>query len=717
MEFRILGPVSAQRDGRCVPLDGAKQRAAFAALAIAHGRVVTDEQLTTLLWGADPPTGGTSRLYTYVSRLRTRLGPEAGLTRHGTGYRLELGRATLDWETFRTLVEEGRAALRGGRFASAERSLAGALALWHGPALGGVTEQLAAAQGPCLEEARLAALEHHIEAALALGRHGDLVPGLTGHVAGHPLRDRLRGQLMTALFRSGRQADALAVYENGRRILREDLGIDPGPELHALQQSILTGTLPGPEAPEHPTITVHALAADGAAGTTAPAEHTATPGTPAPARAVHRSTTRRRAPTATATATATTTATAPARPEAALPATTPGAAPGPRPGRSTAPTPMAHSADTRQDHPPTTESSALSSAFAVGTAEGRTPVPALLPAASADLVGRTQAARTVTAALRDRHDIVISGPPGTGASSLAVWVAGRCRQDFPEGQLYADLRTGEGRPRTPHEVLGWFLGALGTEAERQPTGTDERAQLFRTLVAGRRMLIVLDNAADDLQVRPLRPGGGESRVVVTGVHPALASLDAVRLVRLGPMASAEAVALLASAAGVERLAAEPEAALRVAELCDRLPLALRIAGARLAARPHWSVARLADRLSVEERRLAELRIGCLDVARGMRSALELLPERAADALRVLASAGLSCFTAPHAAALLGHAVDDAEELLEQLVDSQLLQVRPEDAAPPGGLAGYRLPSLVRLYARRHRQTWARVSPLHPARVS
>ncbi|MBX7554892.1 transcriptional regulator [Streptomyces sp. tea 10] len=701
MEFRILGPVSAQRDGRCVPLDGAKQRATFAALVIAHGRVVTDEALTDLLWGADPPASGTSRLYTYVSRLRTRLGPETGLTRQGTGYRLELGRATLDWETFRRLVEEGRAALRSGRYASAERSLAGALALWHGPALGGVTEQLAAAQGPCLEEARLAAVEHHIDAALALGRHEDLVPGLTGHVAGHPLRDRLRGQLMTALFRSGRRADALAVYDNGRRLLGEDLGIAPGPELHALHQSILTGTLPGPEAPERPTIAVRGPAAGDPEAAAGPARRVAAPRMPTgPATSVHRAVVTRRALTAPALSGAAL--------HAAAPSMTHFAAAGPD-------DPAAAAHPTVDAGHPQAEST-VPAASAAGAAAGRTPVPALLPAAAAVFIGRTDAARTATAALRDRRDVVITGPPGTGASSLALWIAERCRRDFPDGQLYADMRTAEGHPRGPHEVLGWFLRALGTEAERQPAGTDERAQLFRTLVAGRRMLIVLDNAADDLQVSPLMPGGGASRTVITGVHPALASLDAVRLVRLGPMASAEAVALLASAAGAERLAAEPEAALRVAEFCDRLPLALRIAGARLAARPHWSVARLADRLSVEARRLAELRIGCLDVTRGMCLALELLPEGAVTALHALASADLGCFTAAHAATLLGHGPDDAEELLEQLVDTQLLHVRPEDVTTPDGHACYRLPSLVRLYARRHRQAWATVSPLPPARV-
>lgn len=672
MEFRILGPVSAQCERRSVPLDGAKQRATFAALALAHDQVVTDDRLTALLWGWDPPANSTGRLYTYVSRLRTRLGPEHGLTRHGTGYRLRLGQATLDWETFRGLAEAGRAALRGGRYAEAEHSLSGALALWHGPALGGVTEHLAAAEGPRLEEARLVALEHHVDAALALGRHDDLVPGLTGHVGSHPLRGRLRGQLMTALFRSGRQADALAVYEHGRRILDETLGIGPGRELHDLHQCILAGTLRGPEAPER-----HVAVDRETAAAVAPAEPRTGSGSPAcRGAAAHRAV-----------------------------ATRTGAAQDPRPPEGYATATPARSA--------TTHTGGAGTDTPVGAVMGRAPVPALLPAAPADFVGRTEAAEAVIAALRGRYDVVITGAPGAGASSLARWVAERCQRDYPEGQLYADLRTGDGGRRTVHEVLGWFLCALGAEADRLPAGADERAQLFRTLVASRRMLIVLDNAADDAQVRPLLPGGGASRTVVTGVHPALASLDAVRLVRLGPMAPPEAMALLASAAGAERLAAEPEAALRVAEFCDRLPLALRIAGARLAARPHWPVARLADRLSVEERRLAELHIGGLDVTRGIRAALESLPEPAAGILRVLASAGLPRFTALHVAALLGRTPEDTEDLLEQLVDSQLLQVCPEVGASPGGFACYRLMSLVRLYSRRHQRDGQRSAPRGP----
>ncbi|MFI8896343.1 AfsR/SARP family transcriptional regulator [Streptomyces paradoxus] len=649
MEFRILGPVSAERDGRSVPLDGAKQRATLAALLLARGRLVTDERLTTLLWGWDPPTTSTRQLYTYVSRLRTRLGPGHGLTRHGSGYRMDPQDAVLDWQTFQELAEAGRADLRAGRFADAERRLAEALALWHGPALGDVTDELAGAEGPRLEEARLTALEDHIEAALALGHHHDLVPALTGHVHHHPLRERLRGQLMTALYRCGRQADALTTYENARRLLADDLGIDPGPALRTLHHQILTTTLPA-----------------------SPTEDRPTPPLPTP----------RWRPTTNTRSAAGGQAPATGRPSV---------------GQSTATArPLGFARLLPADRP-----SATRQAPPAGRLHGNAAhldASALLPSAPGDFTGREAEIDEAAGALRARYDVVVTGAPGSGTSALALCVAELCREDFPDGRLYADLRTDDGGRRDAHEILGWFLRALGIAADRLPETADERARLYRAQVARRRVLIVLDNAADDAQVRPLLPGGGTSRTLVAGTHAALASLEAVRLVRLGPMSPAEAAQLLAAQAGTARLAAEPEATLRVAEFCDRLPLALRIAGARLAARPHWPVARLADRLAPEEHRLDELRIGALDITTGLRIALAGLPARVSEALRVLAAAGLPRLTARDAAALLDRTPRDVEDVLDQLTDAHLATatVLHDDELC------YRLTPLVRLYALRQR---------------
>lgn len=616
MDFKLLGPVSAELDGHAVALDGSKQRTTLAALLLADGKVMPDERMTAILWGWEPPATSTRQLYTYVSRLRTRLGTGVCLERQGPGYRMDIGDASLDWSGFRRLAGTGRADLLARRYAEAERRLAQALALWRGPALTGVTEHLLDAEGPLMEEARLTALEDHAEAALALGRHTDMVPALTRQVTLQPVRERLRGQLMTALFRSGRQADALTVYEEGRRALADELGIDPGPTLRALHQEILTGTLAPPAAPERPTVAVPAPPAP----PTPPAVHQAATGGPAVA-------------------------------------------------EETA-------------HPDGAGRDAL--------------VPATLPASPADFTGRAAETEEVVTALRGRHDVVITGASGTGKSALALWAADRCRDDFPQGRLHADLRTAEGGPRAPAEVLGWFLHALGVEPGRTPAALDERIQLYRTLLAGRRMLVVLDNAFDDAQVRPLLPGGGACRTVVTGVRSHLASLEGTRLVRLGPLPPADAGRLLAAVAGPGRFTASPEAAARIAESCDRLPLALRIAAARLAAHPHWTAELLADRLARPERRLAELRLGSLDIQTGLRSVVDRLDPATGAAFRVLAAAGLSRLTAGDAAALLDTGTDAAEELLERLVDAQLLEAWSIDG---DARLCYRFMPLVQLFAR------------------
>ncbi|MGW0330982.1 NB-ARC domain-containing protein [Streptomyces sp. NPDC003011] len=292
--------------------------------------------------------------------------------------------------------------------------------------------------------------------------------------------------------------------------------------------------------------------------------------------------------------------------------------------------------------------------------------------------------------------MVITGAPGTGKSALARYVAERCRGSFPQGQLYAALRTEDGA-RAPAEALGWFLRALGAAPDRLPRSLDERVQLYRTLLAGRRMLVVLDGAVDDDQVRPLLPAGGANRTVVTGVPAQLASLEGTRPVRLGPMEPGDAVRLLATIAGPDRFEEDPEAAVRIAEFCDRLPLALRIAGARLAARPQWSAARLAARLAPEQRRLDELRFGGLDVSAGLRGVLDGLPPSLAGSFAVLARAHLPRLTVADAAALLDAGPDDAEDLLEQLADLRLLDVSYAVGDPR---SFYRFPPLVRLFARR-----------------
>lgn len=240
LEFRVLGPVEVFYDGQEVPLDGSKPRTVLTALLLADNGAVSDAQMSDSLWGDHPPATFNAQIYTYVSRLRKTLRGEVGITRRSRGYELRLGECSFDLRQFEEQAALGQGALAAGRYEEAARVLRGALRLWRGPALTGVSEHLADAEAPRLEEARIAVLESRIEADLALGRHAQLLPELTKLVHRHPLQERFRAQLMTTFYRCDRQADALVLYEEGRRRLANELGIDPGSLLREVHLAILS---------------------------------------------------------------------------------------------------------------------------------------------------------------------------------------------------------------------------------------------------------------------------------------------------------------------------------------------------------------------------------------------------------------------------------------------------------------------------------------------
>jgi tetratricopeptide (TPR) repeat protein len=294
---------------------------------------------------------------------------------------------------------------------------------------------------------------------------------------------------------------------------------------------------------------------------------------------------------------------------------------------------------------------------------------------------------------------VISGMAGVGKTALAVHAAQALAERFPDGQLYVNLQgaTPGLRPLPPLEVLGRFLRALGTDPGAVPTNLEEASSLFRSRVAGRRLLLVLDDADDAVQVTPLIPASPDCGVMVTSrrVLPALEGAAQLHLDVLGPL---EALELLGRLAGQERVAAEPEAAAEVARCCGWLPLALRIAGARLAARPNWPVRALADRLADAQRRLDELELAEVGVRASFTVSYEQLRAgrnpvdgAAAEAFVLTGVLDGPEFGVPVAARLLDMADDAAERILERLVDAQLL----ETPAP----GRYRLHDLLRLYAR------------------
>jgi DNA-binding SARP family transcriptional activator len=239
MEFRILGSLEVLADGREVPLGGARQRAVLAVLLLHRGEVVPVDRIAEELWGERPPETAIKTVQVYVSRLRKVL-PQDVLATRSPGYVLGISPDELDLDRFERLVDEGRSLLARGLPADASERLRDALSLWRGPALADFAyESFAQTAIARLEEIRLAAVELRIDADLALGRHDELVGELEALVAEHPLRERLRRHLMTALYRSGRQAEALDAYRDARRTLVDELGIEPSAALQELERAIL----------------------------------------------------------------------------------------------------------------------------------------------------------------------------------------------------------------------------------------------------------------------------------------------------------------------------------------------------------------------------------------------------------------------------------------------------------------------------------------------
>jgi DNA-binding SARP family transcriptional activator len=252
LEFGILGPLEVRADGRTVALGGARPRAVFAVLALNPNQPVSAERLAVALWGEDVPPSAVKTVQVYVARLRKAFGDPAVLVTTPAGYRLRVRPGELDAERFEGLVADGREALAAGRAEQAATELRAALELWRGPPLAELASApFAPAETARLEEQRLAAVEVRVEADLAAGRHAELIGELQQLTSQHPWRERLHAQLMLALYRSGRQADALEAYRHARGVLIDQLGIEPGGDLHDLHEAILAHA-PAIDAPAAP---------------------------------------------------------------------------------------------------------------------------------------------------------------------------------------------------------------------------------------------------------------------------------------------------------------------------------------------------------------------------------------------------------------------------------------------------------------------------------
>jgi DNA-binding SARP family transcriptional activator len=577
-----------------VPLGAPKQRALLAVLLCQPNTALTRERLVTALWGSEPPRTAAKNLSVYVYHLRRALGDDGRVIRRGGGYALLVRPGELDVERFETLAVRARQELAAGKPSVASGTLRDALALWRGPALADLRD-VQALHGDLarLEERRRAVLSERIDADLAAGRPADVIAELTSLVRAQPLREQFRGQLMLALYRAGRRAEALEVYQQGRSAIVQRLGLEPGPALQRLQRAVLAADpaldLPSDAAPPLP---------DGPA------------------------------------------------------------------------------------------------------------VLAQLPPAMADFTGRAGQIELLRQLLMTGPQAVehaqtgtvvvsgVAGKGGVGKTALAVHVAHQVKDRFPDGQLYLNLGGTSVQPADPGEVLDWLLRALGVDGSVIPAGLQERAALYRARLAGRRVLVVLDNAASEHQVRPLLPGSPSCAVLVTS-RTRLAGLEGAHLVDLDVLEPDQAVDLLGRITGADRVAAEPAAASRIVRLCGLLPLAVRVAGARLATRKHRTLGWLADRLADERRRLDELAHGDLEVRASLALSYRALDPAQQRAFRLLGLAPAPDFAVWVASALLDVSVERAEELVEGLFDAQLVEVASHG---PVGVR-WRFHDLLRVYAR------------------
>jgi DNA-binding XRE family transcriptional regulator len=327
------------------------------------------------------------------------------------------------------------------------------------------------------------------------------------------------------------------------------------------------------------------------------------------------------------------------------------------------------------------------------------PAPHQLPADLPDFVGRTEELAAVEAALRVSRLAMVSGPPGVGKTALAVHAGNRVAHAFPDGQFFAVLRDPAGHPVDPADVLADLLCDLNVDGSALPAGLDARAALFRSRLAGRRVLIMLDDAASHTQVAPMLPAGVAAAVVTSRLP--LTGLPGVTAVDLRPLAGSVAVELLGRVAGAARVAAEPVAAAALVEACGGLPLAVRVAGAKLAARPQWTLGVLSERLADERGRLDELRHGDLAVRPGLQVVQRGLGAPARLAFALLGALPVRSFPEWTVAALLDCAPAAGTAALEELVDARLVDPTGPDRA---GQPRYRFHDVTRLFARECRES-------------
>jgi DNA-binding SARP family transcriptional activator len=580
IEFRLFGGIEAQRGGHRVDIGHARQQCVLAVLLVEANTAVSVDELIDRVWAGDPPRRAKESLHTYLARLRRAL-PAVPITRHGASYLLSADEDSIDLHRFRALAGAARETDDAATFEQA-------LALWRGEPLAGLDVPWAQGVRATLDKERVAVELDQVDAELRLDRHNEILPMLAARAEQRTLDERLAGQLMLALYRAGRQADALNHYDRIRKQLAEELGIDPSPALRDLHQRILTGGV--------------------------------------------------------------------------------------------------------------TDSAPKAGSNGAGTA----PVPRQLPAAPRSFTGRLRELDSLTQTMnlgaQPGATVVISaigGTGGIGKTWLALHWAHQHVDRFPDGQLFVNLRGFDpsGRPTRPQDAIRGFLDALGVEPAAIPTVLDAQTALYRSLVADRRMLVVLDNAADTAQVVPLLPGSPSCTVIVTSRDRMVSLVNAhgAQPLPLDALSDEEARTLLANRLGADRLAREPDAVAALIEGCAGLPLALSIVAGRALEHPDFPLRELADELREATGRLEALDE---DPSVSVRSVLSwsyaALTEEQARVFGLLGLAPGPDISLAAAANLAGLPDNATRTLLRSLERVSLVQQH---------VAGrYRMHDLVRLYA-------------------
>ncbi|MEV8376628.1 BTAD domain-containing putative transcriptional regulator [Kribbella sp. NPDC056861] len=547
LSIDLLGPLTVRYGGTVLNSGPIRQQAMLAVLALRANRESSAEQLLDLVWDENPPSSGLRVIPTYVYRIRQALPPEVTLERTTGGYVLRMPPGTLDVDRFESAITAARQDKDPARYREA-------LALFRGEPLSGLPGNYLAGQRRRLLERRDEVLSDRLGLEIADGRFADVVPELSALVEERPLDERFAAQLMTALFRSGRRAEALETYLRTRTTLVDELGVEPGQELQAIHQQLLRDT--------------------GEIGS----------------------------------------------------------------GRDE------------------------------------------LPYSGATFIGRTTELDAVVAALRPDQQgapavVAIDGMAGLGKTALAVRAGRRVAAQYPDGLLFLDLHghTPGREPLGVDRAIDHLLRGIGVPAEQIPCDPEGRQALWRSETSGLRLLVVLDNAPDSRSITPLLPGAPTCAVLVTSRRQ-LAGLDTRYRLALGLLAEEEATALLTELVGAERVT-DREAIAELIELCARLPLALRIAGSRLKHRPAWPVAHLNQRL--RDRLLTELSGETDGVGPAFAVSYGQLPADHQAMFRRLSLMPGKDIDKYGAGALCGISADDAEDVLEGLVDaSLLLQPRP-----------------------------------------